>query len=135
MRLGLLRLLLLTAGFGWVISIYGVFAPWPEAVGQLKGLGAGDIPHDPMLDYWLRMAAGAFTAIGVLFLAMALNPKRFGVVIAPAACFLVAEGVVLLVRGLRLGLEPLPFYVDVAFCLFAGIGIWLLRGEVKDRTS
>jgi hypothetical protein len=134
MRLRLLRLLLLTTGFGWVISIYGVFASWPAAVGQLRGLGAGDIPHDPMLDYWLRMTAGAFTAIGLLFLAMALNPKRFAVVIAPAACFLVAEGIILLVYGLRLGLDPIPFYVDATFCLMTGVGIWLLRGEVRDKS-
>jgi hypothetical protein len=133
-RLRLLQLLLLTAGFGWVISIYGVFASWPAVVGQLRGLGAGDIPHNPMLDYWLRMTAGAFTAIGLLFFAMALNPRRFAVVIAPAALFLIGEGIILLVHGLRLGLEPIPFYVDATFCLMTGVGIWLLKGEVGNRS-
>ncbi|HSW00645.1 MAG TPA: hypothetical protein VLI39_10765 [Sedimentisphaerales bacterium] len=131
MRLRLLRVFLLTAGFGWAISIYGVFAPWSAAVTQLQGLGAGDIPHDPMLDYWLRMAAGAFTGVGLFFFALACNPKRCAAAIPPAGLFLIAEGLVLLVHGLRLGLEPLPFFVDTTFCLFTAVGIWLLRGEVN----
>ncbi|MEN6336832.1 MAG: hypothetical protein ABFE01_21455 [Phycisphaerales bacterium] len=127
MRLRLLRAFLLTAGFGWAISVYGVFAPWPAAAAQLQGLGAGAIPDDPMLDYWLRMAAGAFTGIGLFFFALAWNPTRFAAVIPLAGLFLIAEGLILLVHGLRLGLEPLPFYVDVGFCLATGEGIWLLR--------
>lgn len=129
LKLQLLRVFLLVAGFGWAISLYGVFAPWNAAVSELQGLGAGRIPHDPMLDYWLRMAAGAFTGIGVFFLVVAVNPRRFAAAIPLAGLFLMAEGVVLLVHGLRLGLAPLPFYVDMAFCLLTGAGIWLLRAE------
>jgi hypothetical protein len=80
-----------------------------------------------MLDYWLRMAAGVSTAIGLFFFVLALNPKRFAAVIPLAGLFLIAEGLILLVHGLRLGLEPLPFYVDVGFCLATGAGIWFLR--------
>ncbi len=78
-------------------------------------------------DYWLRMAAAAFTGIGLLFFALALNPRRFAVIIPWTGLFLMAEGLVLLAHGLRLSLEPLPFCVDVAFCLLTGIGIWVLR--------
>jgi hypothetical protein len=28
--------------------------PWQWVLAQLQGLGAGNIPSDPMLDYWLR---------------------------------------------------------------------------------
>jgi len=129
MRQLLLRVFLLAAGFGWAISAYGVFSSWDAAVSQLQGLGAAGIPHDPMLDYWLRMAAGAFTGIGVFLLILAVNPRRFASVVPLVGLFLVAEGLVLLVHGLRLGLAPLPFYVDVTFCLLTGIGIWLLRTE------
>jgi len=101
----------------------------------LKGLGAGDIPHDPMLDYWLRMAAGAFTGIGVFFFWMALKPRRFQAAVPIVGILLVAEGLVLLVYGIKLKLEPLPFIVDVAFCLATGIGIWLLRNEAKNALN
>ena len=121
----------LWAAFGWGISIYGVFASWESAVVELKGLGCIDIPHDPMLDYWLRMAAGAFTGIGLFLLILACKPVQFPNVIPIVGALLAFEGIVLLVHGIRLNLEPLPFYVDVAFCLSTGIGIWLLRNEVK----
>ncbi len=135
LRLQLLRVFLLVAGFGWAISVYGIFSPWSAAVSELQGLGAAEIPRDPMLDYWLRMAAGAFTGIGVFFLVVAVNPRRFSVAIPLAGLFLMAEGVVLLVHGLRLGLAPLPFYVDVAFCVLTGAGIWLLRSEARASAS
>ena len=135
MRLKLLRLFLLSAAFGWGISVYGVFAPWHSALAQLQGMGAGDIPHDPMLDYWLRMTAGAFTGIGIFFLILAANPKSFTSIIAFIGPLLVGEGLILLFYGLKLKLEPLPFYVDVIFCLFTGIGIWSLRHAAKEISN
>jgi len=129
MKLILLRVFLLIASLGWSISAYGIFMPWSSVLAQLQGLGAGNIPSDPMLDYWLRMTAGAFTAIAVLFLALAINPRRFCQVIALAGILLFAEGIVLLIHGLRLKIDPLPFYVDTAFCLIIGASIWFLSSE------
>jgi hypothetical protein len=54
MKLILLRVFLLIASFGWGISAFGIFMPWQWVLAQLQGLGAGNIPSDPMLDYWLR---------------------------------------------------------------------------------
>ena len=59
MHLRLLRLFLSFAALAWGISIVGVFLTWSSAVGALQGLGAKSIAYDPILDYWLRMAAGA----------------------------------------------------------------------------
>ena len=64
MQLRLLRLFLGFAAFAWGISVVGVFASWPQAAEMLQGLGTKPIAYDPMLDYWLRMAAGAFALIG-----------------------------------------------------------------------
>jgi hypothetical protein len=101
------------------------------AVMALQGLGAGEIPADPMLDYWLRMAAGAFTGVGIFFLALAIWPARFANVIGLAGILMFGEGLVLLVHGLRLGVGPVPFYADTAFCLVAGAGIWVLRKAAR----
>jgi hypothetical protein len=132
MKLRLLRLLLLAAAFAWAASVIGILLPWPMAVTTLQGLGAGDIPADPMLDYWLRMAAGVFTGVGVFFLALAIWPARFASVMGLAGGLMFAEGIVLLVHGLRLGLRPFPFYGDAGFCLLAGGGIWILRRAASD---
>jgi hypothetical protein len=133
MKSRLLRLLLLASAFAWAVSVVAVILPWPMAVTALRGLGAGDIPADPMLDYWLRMAAGAFTGVGIFFLALAIWPSRFANVIGMAGALMFAEGIVLLAHGLRLGLRPFPFYADTAFCLLVGAGIWMLRKEATNQ--
>ncbi len=123
MHLRLLRLFLGFAAFAWGISVVGVFASWSQAAEMLQGLGAKPIAYDPMLDYWLRMAAGAFTLIGGWYLVLMLWPKKFHAAIPWFGWLMILEGVILLVHGLRLKLGPFPFYGDVSACFFGGAGI------------
>ena len=129
----LLRIMLLSAAFGWGISAFGIFLSWPVVVDQLTGLGAGQIPNEPMLNYWLRMTAGAFTAIGILFLLLAVNPRKYAVMLPFAGFFMIGEGLILLTYGLILGLDPLPFWVYSGFCLLLGIGITAAQKGLKWR--
>jgi hypothetical protein len=134
-RIRLLRLFLAVAAFGWGISIMGVFLPWDIAREALIGLGAIDIPTDPMLDYWLRMAAGGFFIIGIMFGVSAWNPEKYQVIIPLLGWLSILEGVILAIHGLLLGLKAFPFYGDVGFCLFIGIGIVLLQRSKKHHVS
>jgi predicted tellurium resistance membrane protein TerC len=127
--------MLFASSFVWGISIIAVVIPWPAAINSLNGLGAGVIPNDPMLDYWLRMAAAAFTIIGMLFFVTALWPAKYQNLVGLLGLLQVFEGIVLLVHGLRLELRPFPFYADTAFCLFAGALIWALRNEAKATSD
>lgn len=130
-RLILLRVLLGGAGLGWAVSVLGVFLPWPVAVRWLQDFGhAAALPDDPMCNYWLRMAAGAFTLVGVLFLAAALRPQRYRTLIPLLALLSLLEGAVLLTYGLVLHLAPMPFAADVAICLIPGIGILVLGKHI-----
>lgn len=122
-RLPLLRVFLSFGAIAWGASFYGVFATWPDAVAALQGLGAGTIPADPMLDYWLRMASGAFGLVGCLFLVLAWQPERHRAIIPWFGGLMLTEGVILLGHGLRLGLGPLPFMADTAACFVGGWGI------------
>lgn len=122
-RLRLLRLFLGFAAVAWGVSFYGIFASWDDAVAALRGMGAGPIPHDPMLDYWLRMAAGAFGLVGCVYLRLCLQPLRHAAVVPWFGWLMVAEGLILLGHGVRLGLRPFPFYADTAACLVGGLGI------------
>ncbi len=129
----LLRLLLLGAGAGWAVSAIGIVLPWPVAVDWLQRFGgAGAIPDDPMANYWLRMAAGAFTIVGILFLMCAWSPQRHVTWITTLGVLSLIQGAILLTYGLILGLDPMPFAADVAICLIPGIGILLLRNSVKQ---
>jgi hypothetical protein len=131
--IAILRLMLLSAGFGWSISAFGIFLPWTEVSRQLVGLGAGQLPADPMLNYWLRMTATAFTAIGIFFFILAVNPRKNISMLLLAGLFMLCEGLVLLVYGLKLGLDPIPFYVDTVFCLSLGIGILIITSQIRKR--
>ena len=117
-----LRILLCIAAIGWGISAYGIFMPWPSVVSQLQSLGAKNIPSDPMLIYWLRMTAAAFTFIGVLFLLAAIDPRKYAAIIPALGIFMLLEGILLLVFGLALGCA-ITFWADSIFCLLTGSAI------------
>ncbi len=123
MHLNLLRAFLGLGAATWGAALVGVFLSWDTAASALEGLGAKTIAHDPMIDYWFRMASGAFGLIGGLYLLMALWPRRFREMIPWFGWFSLVEGVILGIHGFRLSLSPWPFYGDVGACLLAGVGI------------
>lgn len=134
MHLRLLRLFLGLAACAWGISVVGVFLSWPVAMQALEGLGAPPIAYDRMLDYWLRMAAGAFTLVGLWYLVLMIWPHRFYLVIPWFGGLMLAEGVILLVHGVRLALPPFPFYGDTAACFVGGGGILYFSRYARPST-
>jgi uncharacterized protein YuzE len=121
MHLRLLRLFLGFAGFAWGLSVVGVFLSWSDAA----------ITYDRMLDYWLRMAAGAFALMGGWYFVLMISPQRFYAAIPWFGGLMLVEGVILLVHGLRLSLPPFPFYADTAACLIGGGAILFLSRSAK----
>jgi hypothetical protein len=132
MPLRLLRLFLFSAAIGWGVTGVGVFASWPQVNAIAQGMGAKPIAYDPMLDYWLRMISGAFALVGLWYLALALWPRKFAAAIPWFGAMMLAEGVILLAHGLRLGLGPFPFYGDVSACLILGAGILFLSRAARS---
>lgn len=132
MKLRLLRWWLGFSALVWGVSFYGVFARWDAAEQALQGLGARPIAYDPMLDYWLRMASGAFGLMGLWYLVLTLWPRKFAAAIPWFGALMVAEGVILLGHGLRLHLPLFPFYGDIAACFVGGGGILLLAGAAQS---
>ncbi len=133
MALKLLRVFLGFSAIAWGVSVFGVFASWSAASEALQGLGAQAISYDPMLDYWLRMASGAFALVGALYLLLLLQPSKYRVIIPWFGGLMLVEGVILLVHGIRLSLPPLPFYADTAACFVGGGGIlWCSRRVNQD---
>jgi hypothetical protein len=132
MQLRLLRLFLGFSAIAWCVSAVGVFVSWSEAEKLLEGLGAKPIPYDPMLDYWLRMAAGAFALVGVWYLALTIWPRKFYAAIPWFGVLMLVEGLILFVHGLRLSLPPFPFYGDVSACFIAGSGILFFSRFAKE---
>jgi len=132
-RLRLLRLMLSFCAFVWGVSAFGVFLKWETAAGALQGMGAKPIAYDPMLDYWLRMAAGAFALVGTGYLLLAISPRKYAVMLPWFGWIMIVEGIVLLTHGLRLGLNPLPFVGDVSASFAGGLGILLLKNSAQPK--
>lgn len=132
MGLRLLRLFLTFSAGAWGVSVFGVFLSWHNATDALQQLGAGPIPNDRMLDYWLRMASGAFALVGCWYLALAIWPRKFANCIFWFGVLMLGEGIILLLHGIRLSLPPLPFYADTAACFFGGTGILAFARHAQE---
>ena len=135
MHLRLLRLFLGFSAFAWGISAVGVFMSWSAAEEALEGLGAHPIAYDRMLDYWLRMASGAFALVGCWYLVLMLWPQKFRNAIPWFGALMLVEGVILLYHGLRLSLPPFPFSGDTSACLVGGGAILYLARFIPEARN
>ena len=119
------RIFLLAGAIGWDISILGVLLPWSVMDIVLQNMGAASPVTDVQVQYWFRMATGAWSIIGFLYLMILLNPQKYNNLISLLAWGTVFEGIVLLIHGLYLNLPLFPFAGDVGFCLIVGGGLLL----------
>ena len=95
--------------YGYCFAEYGAAAPITD--GQVQ--------------YWFRMATGAWSIIGFFYLMALLKPQKYSNLIPLLACGTLFEGVILLIHGLYLHLPLFPFAGDVGFCLIVGGGLLL----------
>ena len=119
------RIFLLVGAIGWGISIFGVLLPWSVMDIVLQNMGAASPITDVQVQYWFRMATGAWSIIGFLYLMVLLKPQKYNNLIPLLAWGTVFEGIVLLIHGLYLNLPLFPFAGDVEFCLIVGGGLLL----------
>ena len=119
------RIFLLAGAIGWGISIFGVLLPWSVMDIVLQNMGAASPVTDVQVQYWFRMATGAWSIIGFLYLIVLLKPQKYNNLISLLARGTVFEGIVLLIHGLYLNLPLFPFAGDVGFCLIVGGGLLL----------
>ena len=119
------RIFLLAGAIGWGVSILGVLLPWSVMDIVLQNMGAASPITDLQIQYWFRMATGAWSIIGFLYLIVLLKPQKYNNLIPLLAWGTVFEGIVLLIHGLYLNLPIFPFAGDVGFCLIVGGGLLL----------
>ena len=119
------RIFLLAGAIGWGVSILGVLLPWSVMDIVLQNMGAASPITDEQVQYWFRMATGAWSIIGFLYLIVLLKPQKYNNLIPLLAWGTLFEGIVLLGHGLYLNLPIFPFAGDVGFCLIVGGGLLL----------
>jgi len=128
----LLRVLLISAGVAWGVSAAGLVLPWAMVDKELQGLGARPV-DDPMIQYWLKMAAAVYTLIGVFYLLVALRPAKYRAIIPLIGPLHLILAAVFLANGLMLHIDPIPLYVDVGLCVCVGLGLTAVSRKVRDR--
>jgi hypothetical protein len=128
--ISVLRFFCIVGAAGWGISALGLFMPWSFLAGQLRNLGAQNVSDDVMIQYWLRMTAGAFTFIGILFVLLALNPVRYSLLILPLGIFMLIEGGILATFGVSLH-TSITFVADAGFCLLIGLALLIVNFKSK----
>ena len=126
------RIFLLAGAIGWGVSIVGVLLPWSVMDIVLQNMGASAPITDLQVQYWFRMAAGAWSIIGFLYLMVLLKPQKYDNLIPLLAWGTIFEGIVLLIHGLYLNLPLFPFAGDVGFCLIVGGGLLLSNNAKKQ---
>jgi len=131
----LLRVLLISAAVAWGVSLAGLVVPWSMVEKELAGMGATLPMDDIMVQYWLKMAAAVYTLMGCFFIIVAVWPLKYRQVIKLIGLMHVVLSVVFLLNGLILGVDGIPLYVDVSFCLFVGVGILVLSRSLRDMTK
>ena len=119
------RIFLLAGAIGWGVSILGVLLPWSVMDIVLQNMGAASPITDVQVQYWFRMATGAWSIIGFLYLIVLLKPQKYNNLIPLLAWGTLFEGIVVLIHGLYLNLPIFPFAGDVGFCLIVGGGLLL----------
>lgn len=119
------RIFLLAGAVGWGVSILGVLLPWSVMDIVLQNMGAASPVTDVQIQYWFRMATGAWSIIGFLYLMILLKPQKYDNLIPLLGWGTLFEGIVLLIHGLYLNLPLFPFAGDVGFCLIVGGGLLL----------
>ena len=126
------RIFLSAGAIGWGISILGVFLPWSMMDIVLQNMGATAPITDGQVQYWFRMATGAWSIIGFFYLMTLLKPQKYSNLISLLAWGTLFEGIVLLIHGLYLNLPLFPFAGDVGFCLIVGGGLLLCTIESRQ---
>ena len=125
------RIFLLAGAIGWGVSILGVLLPWSVMDVILQNMGASAPVTDVQVQYWFRMATGAWSIIGLLYLMVLLKPQKYNNLIPLLAWGTLFEGIVLLIHGVYLHLPIFPFAGDVGFCLIVGSGLLLQKNGKK----
>ena len=125
------RIFLLAGAIGWGVSILGVLLPWSVMDIVLQNMGTAAPITDLQIQYWFRMATGAWSIIGFLYLMVLLKPQKYNNLIPLLGWGTLFEGIVLLLHGLYSNLPIFPFAGDVGFCLLVGGGLLLTNEDNK----
>ena len=110
---------LFLSAFGWGLSFVFTIEPWDRAVLRLYQMGAEQIPYQPLLAYWLKMASAVFGCLGVASAVCFMRTERMIEVIRLLVPLHLIVGITLIGSAMSSKLDPAihkSFVADITFC-------------------
>ncbi len=129
-----MKICLWIAGFGCLLSVFGIFLPLSALESVAKAFGIESLPDSPLFVYAARLMSATYAAVGVFFIILALAPMKYGVLVPFSGLAAVLLGVVCAIVGLIEAMPTLWFLGDSLSCMVLGILI-LLFWRQANRTS
>ncbi|MFZ2148035.1 MAG: hypothetical protein WAV28_12510 [Sedimentisphaerales bacterium] len=130
-----LKICLWIAGFGCLLSVFGMFLPMSAFESFAKFFGLESLPDSPLLMYAARLMSATYAATGIFFIILALNPVKYGVMVPFSGLAAVFVGVVCAIAGL---LSEMPFWWfmgDSLSCLVLGVLILVFWQQAKQTSD
>lgn len=117
-----LKICLWITGILCLVSVVGVFLPisaW-ESVAKVFGVDLV-LPDSPMSEYMIRLMCVTYAGIGVYFIILALDPRKYGVLIPFSGIAAIALGLICWITGLAVGMPIAWFLGDALSALVLGV--------------
>ena len=130
-----LKICLWIAGIVCLLSVFGMFLPVSAWESITKFFGIESLPDSPQFMYAVRLMSGTYSAVGVFFIILALNPMKYGVMVPFSGLGAVFVGVVCAIAG-PLSEMPLWWFLgDSLSCLVLGVLILVFWQQAKQTSS
>ncbi len=122
-----LKVVLWIAGIGCGLSILGLLLPWSRLSAWMTVWGLEELPTGTIIAYAVRAGSATFALIGAFFLLVARDPVKYRPFLNLAIAGLIFVGLVCLVSGVAVGMQPPWYLTDVAFCWILGVLLLVWR--------
>lgn len=130
-----LKSILWIAGVVCLLAVLGLVLPMSTLDQMTQVLGGVSLPEGPLVIYGVRAISATFMAIGVFYIMLARDPKRYGPMVPFSGAAAVFLGITCGVTGIALGLSVLVYLGDSAGCIIMGILILVFWNKSRRETE
>ena len=133
--MGALKVCLWVAGFGCLLSLFGLFMPIESIEAFAKAFGGQAFPQSPIFLYAIRVMAATYVAAGAFYIILAVRPMNYGGLVPVSGVAAAFVGVVCWATGLAVGMPPVWYLGDALSCIVLGILIVLFWRRAKKASG
>lgn len=130
-----LKAALWICAIGCLAAVPFMVLPWATTRAIMVYFGVDSAPDIPVLVYSFRITCGVFGLIGIYFIILARNPLAYGPMLNLGAYGLLTFGLLALILGLSLEVNPLVFIGDALSGIVLGSIIAFLSSRARRASK